>query len=95
MMKTQTINFAGDLNIVPSPTSSEHDFDFFFGKWKIHNRKLNERLAGCTDWTEFESWQECRKILNGFGNVDDFHAEFDGIPFEAITLRLFDPKTKL
>lgn len=84
-----------DLNIIAGPASSERDFDFIFGKWKIHNRRLNERLAGCTEWTEFYAHQECRKILNGFGNVDDFHAEFDGKPFEAITLRLFDPKTRL
>lgn len=88
-------NSTGDLNITPSAASSEHDFDFFFGKWKIRNRRLNERLAGYTDWTEFDAEQECRRILNGFGNIDDFHVDQDGAIFEAITLRLFDPKTRL
>ncbi len=57
-MKQQLINSAGDLNITPSDNSSNHDFDFFFGKWKIHNRKLKTRLNNCTEWIQFEAKQE-------------------------------------
>lgn len=84
-----------DLQITASPNSSENDFDFMIGKWKIRNRKLKMRLNNCDEWTEFEAYQECKKILNGFGNIDNFKTEFDGKPFEAMTLRLFNPKTKL
>ncbi|HQU85197.1 MAG TPA: hypothetical protein PKY59_18805 [Pyrinomonadaceae bacterium] len=84
-----------NLKITASPTSSENDFDFFVGKWKVKNRKLNKRLANCVDWTEFEAKSECRKLLKGFANTDSFHATFDGKPFEAMTLRLFNPLTKL
>ncbi len=84
-----------ELNVIPSEKSSEKDFNFLIGKWKIRNRKLNKRLANCGDWTEFEAKQECRHILHGFGNQDFFKAEFDGKPFEGMSLRLFDPKTKL
>ena len=35
------------------------------------------------------------KVLNGIGNIDNFLAEFDGNPFEGMTVRLFNPKTKL
>jgi hypothetical protein len=84
-----------DLNIVASETSSPDDFDFFVGNWKTHNRKLNKRLANCNKWIEFEAVSECRKILNGFGNTDSFKTDFDGKPFEGMTLRLFNPATKL
>lgn len=84
-----------ELNISASEKSSEKDFDFLLGKWKIRNRKLDKRLANCDDWTEFEAHQEFRHILHGFGNVDIFSAEFDEKPFEGMSLRLFDPKTKL
>jgi len=94
-MEQKLINAAGDLNVTPSENSSNHDFDFFVGKWNIHNRKLKTRLNNCNEWIEFEAGQECRKILNGFGNTDNFQTEFDGKSFEGMTLRLFNPQTKL
>ncbi len=91
------INFQdnGDLLINASPTSSKNDFDFFVGKWNLINRKLKTRLNNCTEWIEFHSTQEMYKILNGNGNIDNFLANFDGEPFEGMTVRLFNPKTKL
>lgn len=85
----------GKLIITPSSTSSKNDFNFFEGKWKLHNKKLKSRLNHCTEWVEFESTQEMYKVLNGIGNIDNFLATFDGQPFEGMTVRLFNPKTKL
>ena len=84
-----------ELIITPAFSSSRHDFDFFEGKWKLHNKKLKSRLNRCTEWTEFESTQEMYPVLNGIGNIDNFLATFDGEPFEGMTVRLFNPKTKL
>ena len=74
-----------------------HDFDFLFGgRWKIHNRRLKKRLQGCTDWESFEAWQEVRPVLGGLGNTDSFSCVFpDGKPLEGMTLRLFNPATRL
>ena len=36
-----------------------------------------------------------RIILNGIGNTDVFKTTVDGKPFEGMTLRLFDPITRL
>ena len=37
------------------------DFDFLEGRWKVHHRRLKERLVGCTEWEEFadggETWE--------------------------------------
>jgi hypothetical protein len=86
---------SGEIFISPSPTSSKDDFDFFAGKWKLRNRKLVSRLCDCREWIEFESTQEMYKVLNGLGNIDNFLADFNGQPFEGMTLRLFNPKTRL
>src|SRR6187549_490991 len=84
-----------DLVINASAASSHHDFDFFEGKWDLHNRKLKSRLNNCTEWIEFHSTQEMYRVLNGIGNIDNFLATFDGQPFEGMSIRLFNPKTKL
>jgi len=81
--------------IKPSASSSENDFDFLPGKWKVYNRKLKNRLAGSTAWDEFESELHMRKTLNGLGNVENYYASFEGKPFEGMAVRLFNPKTKL
>src|SRR6266496_5827661 len=60
----------GDLKITASATSSPSDFDFLVGKWKMHNRHLNERLENCKDWTEFDSSDENSKTLSGTADMD-------------------------
>src|SRR5256886_3039787 len=86
----------GDLKITASPTSSQSDFDFLVGKWKMHNRRLNKRLENCHDWTEFESWDENVKILSGTADMDTYSTTEmpgqEGKHFEGVTLRLFNPK---
>ena len=73
-----------------------NDFDFIHGRWKVQNRRLVRRLQGCTEWEEFDAWQEARPVLGGIGNVDRFTARFpNGQPIEGMTLRIFDPRTKL
>ena len=96
-LEIPTIAFAtdGELIITASPTSSKRDFDFYEGKWKLHNRKLKTRLDNCTQWTEFESTQEMYRVLNGIGNIDNYLATFDGVPFEGMSVRLFNTKTRL
>jgi len=85
----------GELIITASPTSSKHDFDFFEGKWRLHNKRLKARLNHCTEWIEFESTQEMYRVLNGIGNIDNFLATFNGAPFEGMSIRLFNPATRL
>ena len=70
------------------------DFDFFIGRWRVHHRRLNERLAGCRDWTEFKGRCETRKILGGLGNLDDNLLELPGDPYRAVTLRSYNPQTR-
>ena len=69
------------------------DFDFFIGRWRVHHRRLNERLAGCRDWTEFGGSCESRKILGGQGNMDDNVLELPGDNYRAVTIRTFDPRS--
>lgn len=69
------------------------DFDFWFGRWKIRNERLKERLVGCTDWEQFDAVGECAPILGGIGNIDSFVSDWNG-DFRGMTLRLFDLQSK-
>jgi hypothetical protein len=70
------------------------DFDFFMGRWKIHNRRLRERLADCTEWDEFEATAVARPILDGMGNEDEYRTDYGG-GYVGMSFRFFDPETGL
>ena len=75
-------------------TDRAADFDFIIGDWNVRHRRLNARLAGCTEWTEFAGTCSTRKILGGAGNVEDnlfFMAEGQ---VRAAALRAFDRATQ-
>jgi hypothetical protein len=75
-------------------TDGRGDFDFIFGRWRVHNRKLVDVAdPACTDWVEFEAISQAEPILDGLGHVDRIWADAppEGQPFEGFTLRQFDP----
>jgi len=94
-MAAFSISFDGQLALTASATSSKHDFDYLVGKWTIRNRTRTEPLSDRDEWKEFDATQELRPVLLGLGNVDVFHAELERGPFEGLTVRLFDPETRL
>ena len=85
-------------NGVATPTaerpSAVNDFDFYIGKWRVHHRRLKERLAGSTEWQEFEGTSEAWPILDGAGNIDDNVLELPDGTYRAISLRSFDPESQ-
>lgn len=74
--------------------SRQTDFDFLFGKWKVHNRKLRERLRGSTAWDEFEATSVARPVWGGRANMDEFEGESPSGHIQGMTLRLYDPKAR-
>ena len=75
--------------------STVHDFDFFVGRWTVHHRRLKERLAGSTQWEEFGGTSVMQKLMDGQGNVDDNVIDLPSGRYRAVSLRAFDPKTRL
>jgi len=64
------------------------DFDFLFGEWTVHNRKIRDNTdPTCTEWIEFDASQTASPILNGAGNVDQMWVD----DFVGFTLRLWSP----
>ena len=67
-----------------------NDFDFLMGSWRIHHRRLKERLADNHEWIEFEGTCSMQKILGNAGNMDENVLDFPGAPYRAVTLRTYD-----
>lgn len=70
--------------------SAPTDFDFVLGDWRVTHRRLKARLAGCTDWVEFDGEMSTRPVLGGFGNVEDNLLRFPEGEFRAIAVRAYD-----
>lgn len=77
----------------PAPGPAVHDFDFYMGSWRVHHRRLKERLAGNDEWQEFEGTSTAWPILDGAGNIDDNVLELPAGTYRAISLRTYDPVT--
>ena len=68
------------------------DFDFLFGSWAVHNRKIRDNTdPDCDEWIEFDAQQKASPILNGAGNVDEMWLD----DFAGFTLRLWSPGEQL
>lgn len=74
-----------------TPNDGRADFDFVFGSWKVHNRRLRERLRGSDSWEEFEGFSVARPILGGLGNIDEITMHRESGVLEGFTIRLFNP----
>ncbi|MEO9805437.1 MAG: hypothetical protein ABJF04_19415 [Reichenbachiella sp.] len=80
---------------VRSSVVMSNDFDFLIGKWKITNKILRQRLSGNNEWSEWVAYSHCWKILDGFGNMDEFEMKSrEGRIFKGNTIRTYSPSRK-
>ena len=73
--------------------AGRHDFDFMAGRWRVHHKRLKERLANSDEWIEFDGTQVARPLMEGSANVDDNYFDVPGAPYRGVTLRAFDPES--
>ncbi|MDB6002261.1 MAG: hypothetical protein JWP52_3960 [Rhizobacter sp.] len=92
-MTTQPFNDA-NANGNTNTNDGSHDFDFWMGHWRIHNKRLLRRLAGCTEWESFEATGHTRPLPAGIGNLDDFTPVGWQPGYVGMSLRLFSPQTR-
>jgi hypothetical protein len=71
----------------------QHDFDFQFGSWKAHNRRLLHPLTGSNEWVEFDSTIVARPVWGGRANMDEFEADTSSGHIEGMTVRTYNPKS--
>jgi len=71
----------------------QHDFDFNFGTWKTHVRRLVHPLTGSTTWTDYDGTSVVSKIWNGRASVIDLQVEGSAGRIEGVGLRLYNPES--
>lgn len=72
----------------------QHDFDFDFGTWKIHIKRLEHPLSGSTKWVELDGTIVVRKIWDGRANLAEVEADGPSGHLELLSLRLYNPESR-
>jgi hypothetical protein len=77
----------------PQLRDGQHDFDFHFGTWKTHIKRLEHPLTGSTTWIELDGTVTTRKIWDGRANLEEIEAGTGANHFKGLTLFLYNPES--
>ena len=77
-----------------APRDGQHDFDFEFGTWKTHLKRLARPLSGSTTWVEYRGTTVVSKVWGGNANLVELDVEGPAGRLQALSLRLYDPKSR-
>ena len=77
----------------PALRDGQHDFDFHFGTWETHIKRLTQPLSGSTTWVEMKGTVTVRTIWDGRGNLEEIDARGDAMHLEGMTLFLYNPES--
>ena len=77
------------LMTLPIDPAAPTDFDFIIGDWTVKHKRLTTRFSNSDAWTEFDGLSSTRKILGGFGNLEDNLLHFPDETFRAVAMRSY------
>ena len=85
----------------PSPAATpsqplrdgQHDFDFHFGTFETHIKRLVHPLSGSTTWVELNGTVTVRKVWDGRANLEELEAGNGATHFQGLTLFLYNPQS--
>ena len=73
----------------------QRDFDFLLGSWKIHLKRLVHGQNGADEWVELDGTTDCRPVLGGNAEVEEFKVESRDkkTHIHGLAMRFYDPKS--
>ena len=80
---------ADSAPVASAERNGQHDFDFLFGRWKVH---LKRKVSG--SWKESDGYGIYRKVWGGRANINEFFTESPN-GLEGLTLRTYNGATHL
>jgi hypothetical protein len=76
---------------VAAQRDGQHDFDFNFGVWKTHIRRIVEPLSGSGESYEMNGTVTVRKVWGGRAQLEEIAADGPKGHWEGLTLFLYNP----
>lgn len=76
----------------PEARDGQHDFDFNFGTWKTHIKRILDPLSGSTHAIELNGTVTVRKVWGGRGQLEEIEADGPNGHWEGLTLFLYNPQ---
>jgi hypothetical protein len=70
----------------------QHDFDFNFGTWKSHIKRILDPLSGATKSIELNGTVTVRKVWDGRAQLEEIEADGPNGHWEGMTLFLYNPQ---
>ena len=90
---------AGVLALLPAAQAAEpalrdgqHDFDFNFGVWHTHIKRILDPFAGGTKSIELDGTVTVRKVWDGKASLEEIEADGPNGHWEGMTLFLYNPQ---
>jgi hypothetical protein len=84
---------SGEQTSAAEGRDGQHDFDFLFGSWNVHNRRLLHPLTGSNTWVEFDGTAIDRPVWDGRANLEEFEADSHSGHIEGMTVRTYNTKS--
>ena len=79
-------------NTAASQHDEQHDFDFNFGTWHTHMKRLQHPLSGSNTWIELNGTVTVRKVWDGRAQLEEVEADGPKGHFEDLGLFLYNPQ---
>jgi hypothetical protein len=76
----------------PEARDGQHDFDFNFGTWKSHIKRILDPLSGATKSIELNGTVTVRKVWGGRAQLEEIEADGPNGHWEGLTLFLYNPQ---
>lgn len=70
----------------------QHDFDFNFGTWKTHIRRILDPLSGSSKSIELDGTVTVRKVWDGRAQLEEIEADGPNGHWQGMTLFLYNPQ---
>src|SRR3954462_5199510 len=84
----------GSTSQMPAARDGQHDFDFMFGSWKSHIRRLQHPLTGSKSWIQMTGTKVVKKVWGGRALLEEVEANGPNGRWQGLTLFLYTPQAR-